>query len=73
MKDYDVSKHVNKLLSAIKIEDDVDRVYIRGMLDGMAIANIFFNKMGNSFSIIREGLKNKIFPEESDSHPEQTS
>ena len=73
MKDFDVSKHVNELLSIIKIEDDDDRMYVRGLIDGMNIAIAFFNEVTDKFSEIHEGLKRELFQDESDSHPEQTS
>lgn len=73
MKDFDVSKHVNELLSVIKIEDDDDRTYVRGLIDGMNIAIGFFNEVTDKFSEIHNGLKRELFKDESDSHPEQTS
>lgn len=73
MKDFDVSKHVNDLLSIIKIEDDDDRAYVRGLIDGMNITTNFFNVVTDKFSEIHEGLKRELFQDESDSHPEQAS
>ena len=74
MKDFDVSKHVNKLLSAIKIEDnDVDHEYVRGLIDGMSLTINFYNTVTDKFSEIHDGLKRGLFQEESDSHPEHTS
>lgn len=73
MKDFDASKYVNELLSIIKIEDDDDRTYVRGLIDGMNIAVTFFNEVTNRFSEIHDGLKNQLFQKESNSHPEQAS
>ena len=73
MKDFDVSKHVNELLSIIKIEDDDDRTYVRGLIDGMDIGVRFFNVVTDKFSEIHNGLKGELFKDESDSHPEQAS
>lgn len=73
MKDFDVSKHVNNLLSIIKIEDDEDRMYVHGLIDGINIAIRFFNVVTDKFSELHDGLKRELLKEESDSHPEQTS
>lgn len=73
MKDFDVSKYINNILSFIKIEDNDDRMYICGLLDGMNIAIRLFNVLTDKLSEIHDGLNSELFKEESDSHPEQAS
>lgn len=73
MTNIDINKIAEEMSNIMTIEDENDREYVRGLLDGMKIYSVFIGEFTKHITNLHDALVKDKFGKESNSHPEQTS
>ena len=73
MTNIDIYKIAEEMSNIMKIEDENDREYVRGLLDGMKIYSVFIGEFTKHKTNLHDALEKDKFGEKSNSHSEQAS